>query len=226
MRAGRIGLALLMALLAAWFVLLRPVSLGGSVMYIVIRGDSMEPDFLSGDLLIVQAAASYETSDVIAYRVPVGEVGEGMVVVHRIVGGSASGGFEMRGDNNQSTDPWTPHGTDVVGKAWVLIPGLGRVLVAIRQPLVLAALAASLVVGLVIWRGPAGRPPASAPMPTGRGAAAAGRGSGARVDSADEDQREVTRLVESPEPQPRNRSHLRRIRRRGHSASPRLRSSC
>lgn len=154
MRAGRVGLALLITLLAAWFVFLRPVSLGGSVTYIVIRGDSMEPSYASGDLLIVQAEPSYGTNDVVAYRVPSGEVGEGIVVVHRIVGGSAGVGFEMRGDNNQSLDPWIPRGTDVVGKAWALIPGLGRVLVAIRQPLVLAALAASLVVGFVIWRAP------------------------------------------------------------------------
>ena len=168
MKAGHIGLALLIALLAAWFVFLRPVSLGGSVTYIVIRGDSMEPSYLSGDLLIVQAGPSYGRSDVIAYRVPSGEVGEGIVVVHRIAGGSAEAGFEMRGDNNSSLDPWMPRRTDVVGKAWVLIPGLGRVLVAIREPLVLAALAASLVVGFVIWRGPAGRQPGSTPMPTGR----------------------------------------------------------
>jgi len=167
MKAGHVGLAVLMVLLAAWFVFLRPVSLGGSVLYVVIRGDSMEPSYLSGDLLIVQAATSYGTSDVIAYRVPSGEVGEGIVVVHRIAGGSASEGFQMRGDNNPSSDPWTPRGTDVVGKAWVLIPGLGRVLVAIRQPLVLAALAASLVVGFIIWRGPTGRLPAPAPMPAG-----------------------------------------------------------
>ena len=173
MRRGHIGLALLMALLAAWFVFLRPVSLGGSALYIVIRGDSMEPNYLSGDLLVVQAAPSYGTGDVIAYRVPSGEVGEGIVVVHRIVGGSTGGGFEMRGDNNPSTDPWTPHGTDVVGKAWVLVPGLGRVLVAIRQPLVLAALAASLVVGFVIWRGPTGRLPAPAPVAAPRAAPSA-----------------------------------------------------
>jgi signal peptidase I len=166
--AGRVGLALLIALLAAWFVFLRPVSLGGSVMYIVIRGNSMEPGYVSGDLLVVRAEPSYGTSDVVAYRVPGGEVGEGIVVVHRIVGGDASAGFAVRGDNNPSADPWLPHGTDVVGKAWVLIPGLGRVVVAIRQPVVLAAMAASLVVGLVIFRGPAGRPPTTVPMPTAR----------------------------------------------------------
>jgi signal peptidase I len=161
-------MALLIVLLAAWFVFLRPVSLGGSVTYIVIRGDSMEPGYASGDLLVVHTQPSYAASDVVAYRVPGGEVGEGIVVVHRIVGGNAGAGYTMRGDNNPSADPWLPHGTDVVGKAWMLIPGLGRVLVAIRQPLVLAAIGASLVVGLVVWRGPAGRPPARTPVPIGR----------------------------------------------------------
>ena len=50
MTAGRIGLAILLVLVAGWVVFLRPVSLGGSVMYIVIRGDSMEPAYQSGDL--------------------------------------------------------------------------------------------------------------------------------------------------------------------------------
>ncbi|HEY8178534.1 MAG TPA: S24 family peptidase, partial [Candidatus Limnocylindria bacterium] len=61
MNAGRVGLALLIALLAAWFVFLRPVSLGGSVMYVVIRGNSMEPRYVSGDLLVVRAEPSYGT---------------------------------------------------------------------------------------------------------------------------------------------------------------------
>jgi signal peptidase I len=157
MKAGHIGLVLLTAILAGWLVLLRPVSLGGSVTYVVIRGDSMEPTYASGDLLIVRHEPAYGSRDVVAYRVPEGEVGEGMVVVHRIVGGTAGAGFTLRGDNNPSLDPWLPRGTDVVGKAWLLIPGLGRVLMVIRQPLVLAAIAASLVVGVVIWRGPPGR---------------------------------------------------------------------
>jgi signal peptidase I len=165
MTASRVGLALLIVLLAGWFAFLRPASLGGSVTYVVIRGDSMEPDLRSGDLLIVRAEPSYGRRDVIAYRVPDDEVGEGIVVVHRIVGGGADAGFTLRGDNNPSIDPWLPHGTDVVGKAWIVIPGLGRVLVAIRQPLVLAAIAASLVVGVLIWRGPTGRAPATNPIP-------------------------------------------------------------
>jgi len=162
MNPGRIGLALLSALLVAWFMLLRPASMGGSVTYVVIRGDSMEPSYASGDLLIVRNQPSYGRRDVIAYRVPDGEVGEGIVVVHRIAGGSAAAGFTMRGDNNPSADPWVPHGTDVVGKAWLLIPRLGLVLMVVRQPLVLAAMAASLVVGMAVWRSPAGRPPAPA----------------------------------------------------------------
>lgn len=165
MKAGHIGLALLSALLVAWFVLLRPASLGGSVTYIVIRGDSMEPSYASGDLLIVRNQPSYGRHDVIAYRVPDGEVGEGIVVVHRIAGGSAAAGFTVRGDNNPSADPWLPQETDVVGKAWLLIPGLGLVLMVVRQPLVLAAIAASLVVGVVVLRSPIGQPSAPTRVP-------------------------------------------------------------
>ena len=102
--AGRVGLALLIALLAAWFGP-AAVSSGGSVMYIVIRGNSMEPGYVSGDLLVVRAEPSYGTSDVVAYRVPGGEVGEGIVVVHRIVGGDASAGFGMPATTTRAPIP-------------------------------------------------------------------------------------------------------------------------
>ena len=106
-----------------WAVTLRPQVLGGGAMYIVVRGNSMEPTYQTGDLVIVESAATFAVGDVVAYRVPSGEIGEGHVIVHRIVSGDATTGFGVRGDNNNAPDPWTPRIDDIAGKAWY--PGAG-----------------------------------------------------------------------------------------------------
>lgn len=152
-RARRfVELAFGLALVALWAVTLRPTSLGGPATYAVIRGDSMLPSLRAGDLVILQVADGVAAGDVVGYRVPDGEVGAGRLVVHRIVSGDGHTGFTMLGDNNPAPDPWQPRAADVAGKAWVLLPGLGRVIVFVHQPAVAAALAVSLLVMVLLSR--------------------------------------------------------------------------
>lgn len=154
-RAWRlIGLASSFALVTFWMVTLRPTTLGGPATYVVVRGDSMLPTFHSGDLVVLQAAAAYGSGDIVGYRVPEGEVGEGHVVVHRIVSGDAQAGFTLLGDNNPAPDPWLPGLGDVAGRAWLVFPGVGRVITFVHQPAAAGALAASLVVMLALARAP------------------------------------------------------------------------
>ena len=141
-----------LALVALWAVTLRPTVLGGPATYFVIRGDSMLPSLRAGDLVILHTTAGVAPDDVVGYRVPAGEVGAGHIVVHRIVGGDAQGGYIMLGDNNPAPDPWQPRAADVAGKAWLLLSGLGRVIVFVHQPAVAAALAVSLLVMLIVGR--------------------------------------------------------------------------
>ena len=103
----------------------------------------------------MRSALQYRKGDVVAYQVPARQIGAGLVVIHRIVG-TREDGYTMRGDNNNVADPWQPRSSDILGKAWMSIPGLGRVLAAIHQPVLLAALAAAVVVTMVLaWkRGP------------------------------------------------------------------------
>ena len=140
------------ALLVGWVVFLRPTSLGGDANYIVIRGNSMEPSYRTGDLVIVRAAPSYGIGDAVAYRVPAGEVGEGLIVIHRIIGGDPESGFTLQGDNNHGLDPWLPRAADVVGRAYLHVPVLGRVTAIMHQPIMLGGLAASLTVMWVFAR--------------------------------------------------------------------------
>jgi len=158
------GSALLIAFFAVWFVAFRPVVLGGSMTWVAIRGSSMLPTFDTGDVVVVRTAPAYEVGDVVAYRVPEGEFGAGHVVIHRLVGGDAATGFVAQGDNNDSFDPWMPRGSDIVGREWLIVPGLGRVIAFVTQPAVAGALAAALMVSYVIAR-PAGRKPAPSHHP-------------------------------------------------------------
>ena len=140
----------MVAVLAIWVFILRPQSLGGPAMYIVVRGTSMVPTYQNGDLVIVQSAPAYVAGDAIAYRVPSGEIGEGHVIVHRIKGGNGMDGFSVQGDNNDAIDPWTPRATDIAGKSWVVVPGVGGFIAFIHQPAVAGGLAAGIMVTLIL----------------------------------------------------------------------------
>jgi len=172
-----IELAFGLAVVVGWMLILRPASLGGPATYVVIRGDSMLPRYHSGDLVVLQAAESYGPGDAIGYRVPEGEIGAGQVVVHRIVSGGDRLGFTMLGDNNPAPDPWFPKAGDVVGRVWLLLPGLGRLIVLAHQPAVAGSLAVSILVVVGLARRPARRPAGvHGGAPAGAGAAFAGDG--------------------------------------------------
>ncbi len=162
-----VGTVLTVAIVAAWFVALRPVSLGGSTTWVVIRGSSMLPMYETGDLVIVRADGGYGVGDVVAYRVPDGDIGAGQVVVHRLIDGEAVSGFLAQGDNNDSVDPWTPRAADIVGRAWFAVPAAGRVIAWVHQPIVMAGLVAAFVVAFIVAK-PTG------PRPSGRGRTPAG----------------------------------------------------
>jgi signal peptidase len=148
-----LGLALMAALALGWFVALRPTSLGGPASYLFVSGASMVPTLESGDLGVLHTADRYEVGDVIAFRVPEGQPGAGALVIHRIVGGSATEGFVMRGDNKDVADEWRPRLDDVVGSLTVRLPGAGIAIAWLKQPGVLAPLLAGLTVAFVMLGG-------------------------------------------------------------------------
>ena len=155
-RVGKAAsLTFVAALMVVWAVTLRPQALGGPAMFVAVRGSSMLPTYEHGDLIVVQSAPAYKVGDVVAYRVPAGEVGSGRVVIHRIVGGDATTGFTLQGDNNSAPDPWHPRQADMVGIATFRMSNAGRLLVLVQQPAILAGLASAIVVTLFLAR-PAG----------------------------------------------------------------------
>ncbi|MCA1709438.1 MAG: signal peptidase I [Actinobacteria bacterium] len=114
------------AILVVWALVLRPQALGGPAAYVIVSGESMEPRLHDGDLVVAHRADAYSVGDVVAYRVPEGEVGAGAAVIHRIIGGSAEAGYIVKGDNRVGQDVWRPKPHDVIGRMRFDAPRLGR----------------------------------------------------------------------------------------------------
>lgn len=137
------------SLIVAW--LLWPSSLGGCTTLTIVSGESMEPTYYTGDL-VVSRCGPVEVGDVIVYNPP--DVG-GARVIHRIVDGNAEDGWVVQGDNNDFLDPWEPTADDILGHAVLHVPHLGKVAGILVSPLTWISL---LVVALaiVVWPGKPG----------------------------------------------------------------------
>ncbi|MCU1461321.1 MAG: hypothetical protein JWO37_1396 [Acidimicrobiales bacterium] len=97
----------------------------GRVAYEVTNGVSMRPTYRTGDLVVVARASAYRHGQIVAYR-----AGQ-HVVLHRIIGGDATG-FVMKGDSNQSIDPTRPTAKQLIGRAVLHLPKFGA---ALRSPI-------------------------------------------------------------------------------------------
>lgn len=137
-----------------WAVTLRPQVLGGPATFVAVRGSSMLPTFEHGDLVVVESVARYQVGQVVAYRVPAGEVGAGHVVIHRIVGGDVTHGFIMQGDHNTAPDPWLPKQADMVGIASFRVANAGRLISLVQQPVIMGGLASAIVVTVLLAQPP------------------------------------------------------------------------
>jgi signal peptidase I len=142
-------LAFVAALL--WFCL--PQALGGRAGWVMVSGTSMLPRLHTGDLVLVEHQSSYHVGEVVAYRVPKGQVGAGHVVIHRIVGGNGKTGWTMQGDNRTAADLWHPTNGDVIGTKELRIPDAWFVLRFLHAPLFLALLAGCAVFFWVAFSG-------------------------------------------------------------------------
>ncbi|HEY3546843.1 MAG TPA: S26 family signal peptidase, partial [Propionicimonas sp.] len=128
--------------------LIWPSSLGGCTTLTIVSGHSMEPTYYTGDLVVARCGP-VEKGDVIVYHPT--DVG-GARVIHRIVGGDATHGWVVQGDNNTFLDPWTPTQKDILGSAKLHLAGVGKFASILLSPLTWISM---LVVALaiVIWPG-------------------------------------------------------------------------
>jgi signal peptidase I len=128
--------ALLLVLVGVTWLVFAPYQFGGSVGYVIVQGNSMEPLFHYGDLVLVRRTDTYRVGDIAAYK----NAQLNNLVFHRITR-VVQDHFVFKGDHNSWTDSYQPVRAEIIGKLWVHVPRLGRTFSWLRQPIVLAALA-------------------------------------------------------------------------------------
>ena len=106
-----------------------PVQIGGQVGYIIVSGHSMDPNFQDHDLVLTWDDDSYQLGDVIAFHDPI----LGGVVFHRVVE-IKDDLFQTKGDNNGWLDQYRPEESDIIGKSWVHLPGVGEYVMLLNRP--------------------------------------------------------------------------------------------
>ncbi len=133
--------ALVAALVAVW-----PARFGGAASFVVVRGDSMEPHYHSGDLVYARSASGFDVGDIAVYRQPAADGTGDSLVIHRLIERLPDDRWLLQGDNRDFPDDVTPTGGDLVARPIVNL-GPWPTQVLLRLPLVL-----SLVVGAtVVW---------------------------------------------------------------------------
>jgi signal peptidase I len=136
--------AFLIVVMALTWILFAPRQLGGQASYVIINGNSMVPQYHSGDLVILRQSDRAEVGDIFAYLYP--ELG---AVIHRIVAVDGDH-FTFKGDNNSWLDGYHPTSAELIGKAWLHVPGVGAAVIWLRRPLPLA-LFAGMIGGLLMF---------------------------------------------------------------------------
>ncbi|MBC2724837.1 MAG: signal peptidase I, partial [Desulfosporosinus sp.] len=117
----------LVAIIFGW-LLIAPQFFGGQSTYIIIIGNSMEPDLEYGDLVLVRDSTDYTIGDIVAYTQP--DVG---AILHRIIS-IENGAYTLKGDNNSWEDSYNPCKQEIIGKLWIHIPSAGKYFQKFRTP--------------------------------------------------------------------------------------------
>jgi signal peptidase I len=106
-----------------------PAKIGGQTSYVMVNGVSMEPNYHTGDLVIIRKAKTYQVGDVVTYR----DAEMGAYVIHRIIG-IEQGQLVIKGDNNSWIDAYHPTTDEIIGRQWVYVPKAGRAMQWLRKP--------------------------------------------------------------------------------------------
>lgn len=99
----------------------------------IVESGSMEPSIMTGSLVVVRPADSYQIGDVITFTSRYASV----PTTHRIIDAYTEGGrtwFVTKGDANEEADGRAVPAQNIVGKVIYDVPRLGYVLDFARQP--------------------------------------------------------------------------------------------
>ena len=132
--------AVLLVLTLLLWILFLPTQFGGGSAYVIVNGNSMEPLYHKGDLVVIRTETTYEVGDIVTYfnqelKAP---------VIHRIIA-EKDGTFIMKGDHNPLQDISQPAPKDIFGKAWLHFPAVGKWLQPTQTPLGITLLSAAAI---------------------------------------------------------------------------------
>lgn len=133
--------ALIVTLMVALWTFFAPAQFGGTASYVIVAGASMEPALQQGDLVITRGSPTYQVGDITAYQHP--EIGP---IIHRIIEREGPY-YTLQGDNNDWIDSYEPVDAEILGKAWLHLPGAAQKLLWLRTPLGLTLL--SFAIGIM-----------------------------------------------------------------------------
>lgn len=119
-RKGLVRVLILALCLGAWWFTLAPRSIGGPSTYVLVSGTSMLPLYHTGDLVIAHSRTSYHVGETVVFSV------DGGHVIHRLWSGNAVAGWRTKGVNKPAPDLWRIPNKDVMGTAWLTVPGVGQ----------------------------------------------------------------------------------------------------
>jgi signal peptidase len=146
-----LNIILFTGLVLVW-IAFAPARIGGQASYVMVNGVSMEPGYHTGDLVIVRKAETYQVGDVVTYR----DAEMGAYVIHRIIA-IEQGQVILQGDNNSWIDAYHPAPDEIIGKQWIHVPKLGRMMQWLRAPVNLSL--TILLLGGVLMTGMISKPP-------------------------------------------------------------------
>ena len=112
-----------------------------------VESDSMWPVFKQGDAVIVVPQDDYEVGDIVAYQ------DGSSITSHRIIEENLNGTFITKGDNNPSQDTEPLREEYIIGsinEEKGVVPYLGYVVYAIRNPIVIVMMIAIIVLLLIL----------------------------------------------------------------------------
>jgi signal peptidase I len=138
------SIAVVAALLVLGWIFLAPPMLGGGTSYVIVNGNSMEPGYHRGDLVLVRSQSRYQVGDIVTYRHPT--IG---AIIHRIVDQDGAR-FILQGDNNGWLDSYKPLPSEVIGEEWVHLPKVGKAITWVRGPGLVIFIIAVIGVGVVL----------------------------------------------------------------------------
>ncbi len=117
-----VGLSISFGLFLAWFILFAPRAVLGPATYALVDGVSMEPRYITGDLVVARYQSEYSIGQEVVFNA------DGRLVVHELYSGNAESGWRTKGIHNTWVDPWVLENQNIYGSVWFHIPQVGKLI--------------------------------------------------------------------------------------------------